>query len=138
MCCAWWCARPPQSFAARGRIFLLVCLLYKSVALQSYFSFWGSSPSECSFFFFFFKAEGEFCLEVAYRNLAPRCNGSERLIVLAKAECGICKHMWDIQALDAEVCDFIPGESAVKCLWAAASGFTRLKIGNETSSEPKC
>lgn len=89
-------------------------------------------------FFFFFKAEGEFCLEVAYRNLAPRCNGSERLIVLAKAECGICKHMWDIQALDAEVCDFIPGESAVKCLWAAASGFTRLKIGNETSSEPKC
>ena len=31
--------------------------------------------------------------------------------VLAKAESGICQHMWDIQALDAEVCDLIYGET---------------------------
>lgn len=31
--------------------------------------------------------------------------------VLAKAEYGICQHMWDIQALDAEVCDLIYGET---------------------------
>ena len=31
--------------------------------------------------------------------------------MLAKAECGICQHMWDIQALDAEVCDLINGET---------------------------
>lgn len=49
-------------------------------------------------------------MEVAYRNLALRCDGSERL-VLVKAECGICKHIWDIQALDAVVCDLIHGET---------------------------
>lgn len=52
-------------------------------------------------------------MEVAYRNLALRCDGSERL-VLVKAECGICKHIWDIQALDAVVCDLIHGET-FKC-----------------------
>ena len=55
-----------------------------------------------------------------------------------KKEMGVTRQKRRKQALGAEVCDFIPGESAVKCLWAAASGFTRLKIGNETSSEPKC
>lgn len=31
--------------------------------------------------------------------------------MLVKAECGICKHTWDIQALNAEVCDLIHGET---------------------------
>lgn len=31
--------------------------------------------------------------------------------MLVKAECGICKHTWDIQALDAEMCDLIHGET---------------------------
>lgn len=31
--------------------------------------------------------------------------------MFAKAECGIRKYMWDIQALDAEVCDLIHGQT---------------------------
>lgn len=31
--------------------------------------------------------------------------------MLVKAECGICKHTWYIQALNAEVCDLIHGET---------------------------
>lgn len=56
---------------SRGKIFLLVCLLYEIVALNS-FNFRSGYPLSPNVVFFF-KAEGEFCLEVGYRNLAPRC-----------------------------------------------------------------
>lgn len=45
------------------------------------------------------------------QKLGIEVQGNETLIVLSKAECGICKHTWDIQALDAEMCDLIHGET---------------------------
>lgn len=43
-------------------------------------------------------------------KLGTEVQGSERLVV-PEAECGICRHMWDIHALHAEVCDLVHGET---------------------------
>lgn len=63
-------------------------------------------------------------MEVAQQTWHQDAGKRETHFVLVKAECGICKHTWDIQALDAEMCDLIHGEtfaSAFKCLWSATS-----------------
>lgn len=45
------------------------------------------------------------------QKLGTEVQGSERLIVLVKAECEICKHTWNMQAWNIEVCDLIHGET---------------------------
>lgn len=72
------------------------------------------------------------------KKLGTKVQGSERL-VLAKAERGICKHMWDIQALDPELCDLIHGETlqVQSDLWFSTSRFTRLRY-ETLPSKPKC
>lgn len=73
------------------------------------------------------------------QKLGTKVQGSERL-VLAKAEHGICKHMWDIRALDAELCDLIHGGTlqVQSDLWFSTSRFTRLRYETTLPSKPKC
>lgn len=56
--------------------------------------------------------------------------------MLAEAECRICKHMWDLQALDAE---FIHGETLQVQLDVrfSTSRFTRLRYEATLPSKPE-